>query len=91
MVAPAAPLQIGALLFEGLDQIDFTGPFEVLSRLPDSRFTSFAKTCDPVRDIAGLRLIPDARLDEASTVPISVLRDLAPLCDAGGADGHHDR
>lgn len=28
----------------------------------------------------------DARLDEASTVPISVLRDLAPLCDAGGAD-----
>lgn len=25
-------LQIGSLLFEGLDQIDLTGPFEVLSR-----------------------------------------------------------
>lgn len=26
-------LQIGSLLFEGIDQIDLTGPFEVLSRL----------------------------------------------------------
>jgi cyclohexyl-isocyanide hydratase len=73
MVAPAAPLQIGALLFEGLDQIDFTGPFEVLSRLPDSRFTSFAKTRDPVRDIAGLRLIPDARLDEAPQLDLLIV------------------
>lgn len=28
----------------------------------------------------------DPRLDEASTVPVSVLRELARLCDAGGAD-----
>jgi hypothetical protein len=28
-------LQIGSLLFEGLDQIDLTGPFEVFSRIPD--------------------------------------------------------
>ena len=34
MVAPAAPLQIGALLFEGLDQIDFTGPFEIQPQRP---------------------------------------------------------
>jgi cyclohexyl-isocyanide hydratase len=32
MTPPDAHLQIGALLFEGLDQIDLTGPFEVLSR-----------------------------------------------------------
>jgi cyclohexyl-isocyanide hydratase len=32
----SAHLRIGALLFEGIDQIDLTGPFEVLSRLPNS-------------------------------------------------------
>ncbi|MGN8000086.1 cobaltochelatase subunit CobN [Sphingomonas sp. 22176] len=29
---------------------------------------------------------PDERLDAASTVPMAVLRELARLCDAGGAD-----
>ena len=29
-------LTIGALIFPLMDQIDFTGPFEVLSRIPDS-------------------------------------------------------
>jgi cyclohexyl-isocyanide hydratase len=36
-------LQIGSLLFEGLDQIDLTGPFEVLSRIPDSTYRIFGK------------------------------------------------
>ena len=36
MVAGGDHLEIGSLLFEGLDQIDLTGPFEVLSRLPNS-------------------------------------------------------
>jgi cyclohexyl-isocyanide hydratase len=31
-------LQIGSFLFEGLDQIDLTGPFEVLSRIPNSTY-----------------------------------------------------
>ena len=31
-------LQIGSLLFEGLDQIELTGPFEVLSRVPNSTY-----------------------------------------------------
>ena len=30
------PLSVGCLIFERMDQIDFTGPFEVLSRMPDS-------------------------------------------------------
>jgi cyclohexyl-isocyanide hydratase len=49
-------LQIGSLLFEGLDQIDLTGPFEVLSRIPNSTYRVFAKTADSVRDIPGLLL-----------------------------------
>jgi cyclohexyl-isocyanide hydratase len=58
-------LQIGSLLFEGLDQFDLTGPFEVFSRLPNSSYRIYAKTLDPVKDIHGLRLTPDALLSEA--------------------------
>ena len=63
-------LQIGSLMFEGLDQIDLTGPFEVLSRLPNSTYRIYAKTMDPVRDIRGLRLMPDALLSEAPALDI---------------------
>jgi cyclohexyl-isocyanide hydratase len=63
-------LQIGSLLFEGLDQIDLTGPFEVLSRIPNSTYRVFAKTTDPVRDIRGLRLTPDAELAQAPKLDV---------------------
>jgi cyclohexyl-isocyanide hydratase len=39
-------LQIGSLLFEGVDQIDLTGPFEVLSRIPNSTYRIYGKTAD---------------------------------------------
>jgi len=41
MIPHDTQLQIGSLLFEGIDQIDLTGPFEVLSRIPNTtyRFT----------------------------------------------------
>jgi hypothetical protein len=58
-------LQIGSLLFEGLDQIDLTGPFEVLSRIPNSTYRVFGKSIAPVRDVRGLRLTPDADLADA--------------------------
>lgn len=31
-------LNAGAMIFPDIDQLDFTGPFEVLSRLPNSSF-----------------------------------------------------
>jgi cyclohexyl-isocyanide hydratase len=65
MVPPDVHLQIGSLLFEDLDQIDLTGPFEVLSRIPNSTYRIFAKTLSPVKDVRGLRLTPDATLAEA--------------------------
>ena len=65
MVPPETHLQIGSLLFEGFDQIDLTGPFEVLSRILNSTYRIFAKTVTPVRDIRGLRLLADATLAEA--------------------------
>jgi cyclohexyl-isocyanide hydratase len=71
MIPPHVHLQIGSLLFEGLDQIDLTGPFEVLSRIPNSTYRIYGKTADPVRDVRGLRLTPDAALADAP--PLDVL------------------
>jgi cyclohexyl-isocyanide hydratase len=70
MTPPDAHLQIGSLLFEGLDQIDLTGPFEVLSRLPNSTYRVFGKTVEPVRDVRGLRLTPDASLKDAPQLDV---------------------
>jgi cyclohexyl-isocyanide hydratase len=66
-----AHLQIGSLLFEGVDQIDLTGPFEVLSRIPNSTYRIYGTTAETVRDLKGLRLTPDASLAEAP--PLDVL------------------
>jgi cyclohexyl-isocyanide hydratase len=70
MIADEVHLQIGSLLFEGLDQIDLTGPFEVFSRLPNSTTRIFARTLEPVRDLKGLRLTPDATLAEAPQLDV---------------------
>src|SRR5258708_31707669 len=64
------PLQIGSLLFEGVDQIDLTGPFEVLSRIPNSTYRLYGKTAETVRDLKGLRLTPDATLAEAPALDV---------------------
>jgi len=71
MIAHGTHLHIGSLLFEGVDQIDLTGPFEVLSRIPNSTYRIYGKTAAPVRDLKGLRLTPDATLADAP--PLDVL------------------
>jgi cyclohexyl-isocyanide hydratase len=63
-------LSIGSLLFENLDQIDLTGPFEVLSRIPNATHRIYAKSTQPVSDVMGLRIMPDARLAEAPQLDI---------------------
>lgn len=70
MIPSDRHLQIGSLLFEGLDQIDLTGPFEVLSRLPNATYRLYGKTTAPVRDLRGLRLVADATLDEAPQLDV---------------------
>lgn len=71
MIPHDTHLQIGSLLFEGIDQIDLTGPFEVLSRLPNATYRIYGKTMAPVRDLKGLRLAPDAIIADAP--PLDVL------------------
>ena len=70
MFPPDTHLQIGSLLFEGVDQIDLTGPFEVLSRIPNATYRIFGKTTEPVRDLKGLRLTPDAALVDAPQLDV---------------------
>jgi cyclohexyl-isocyanide hydratase len=70
MIPHDTHLQIGSLLFEGVDQIDLTGPFEVLSRIPNSTYRIYGKTTEPVRDLKGLRLTPDAALADAPQLDV---------------------
>jgi cyclohexyl-isocyanide hydratase len=70
MIPHDTHLQIGSLLFEGVDQIDLTGPFEVLSRLPNSTYRIYGKSTEPVRDLKGLRLTPDAAIADAPQLDV---------------------
>jgi cyclohexyl-isocyanide hydratase len=70
---PTQNLTIGALVFPRMDQIDLTGPFEVLSRLPDSAFHLIGKTLAPVRDIQGLILTPEIAIADAPQLDVLVV------------------
>lgn len=71
-----APLSVGLVLFDGLTQLDLTGPYEVLARMPDTRVHLVAASLAPVRSEWGLMLVPDTTFDDAP--PIDV------LCVPGG-------
>ena len=54
-------ISVGFLIFEQMDQIDFTGPFEVLSRMPGSIMQITAKKLRPFaicRVFGFLRIYP---------------------------------
>jgi cyclohexyl-isocyanide hydratase len=63
-------LAVGAIIFPGMDQFDFTGPFEVLSRIPNSTFHIAWKDKSPVRDIKGLVLTPDAAFSDVPALDV---------------------
>jgi len=49
---------VGFVIFPDLTQLDFTGPQQVLARLPDSAMHIVAKTTNPVPSDSGLGLVP---------------------------------
>ncbi len=53
---------IGMLLFPGLTQLDLTGPFEVLHRVPGAQVHLVWKSLDPVEADSKLRLGPTTTL-----------------------------
>lgn len=68
--------QIGLLLFPNLTQLDLTGPFETLARVPGARIHLVSKEMGPVKSDAGLTLTP--------TVSYSECAPLDVICVPGG-------
>jgi cyclohexyl-isocyanide hydratase len=66
----SAHLTIGGFVFPDQDQIDFTGPFEVLSRIPNSTFIVLGKTLEPIGDVKGLLLTPMMTIAEAPQLDV---------------------
>jgi cyclohexyl-isocyanide hydratase len=64
-------LAIGSFIYPRMDQIDFTGPFAVLSRLPDSELHVMSLDGGPIEDHKGLALTPQIAISEAP--PLDVL------------------
>jgi cyclohexyl-isocyanide hydratase len=51
-------MQIGFVIFPNLTQLDFTGPLEVLARLPGTTTHLAAKTLEPVASDSALKIMP---------------------------------
>jgi cyclohexyl-isocyanide hydratase len=63
-------LNVGMLLFPRLTQLDFTGPFEVLHRIPGAKVHALWKTLEPVTADSGLSLLPTTTLDGAPPLDV---------------------
>ena len=71
-------LTIGILIFPDAEELDFVGPFEVLSfvnkvRPDSSRVLFVAETADPVRAYNGMRVLPDTTLTACPQLDILVI------------------
>ncbi|MEO8901788.1 MAG: DJ-1/PfpI family protein [Polyangiaceae bacterium] len=58
-------IRIGMLLFPNLTQLDLTGPYEVLARVPGAELSLVWKDLSPVQAGTGLTILPTVTLAEA--------------------------
>ena len=49
---------IGMLIFPRLTQLDMTGPYEVLARLPNTKVDLISHSLDPVKTDRGMMIVP---------------------------------
>jgi cyclohexyl-isocyanide hydratase len=57
---PSMSIEIGFLLYPGVTQLDFTGPFEVFARVPGAQVHLVAGSLEPIRSDTGLQVLPTA-------------------------------
>jgi len=57
------PFRSGMLIFPNLTQLDLTGPYEILSRMPGSEVLLIWKSLGPVRTEHGLTILPSATFE----------------------------
>lgn len=72
----APPVNIGFLLFPRLTQLDLTGPYEALARVPGARPHLLWKDTAPVTSDTGLSILPTTRLADCPALDV--------LCVPGG-------
>ena len=70
-------IEIGFLVFPRVQQLDLTGPYEVLAMVPGSRVHLVAKSLSPLPSATGLVLTP--------TVDFAACPALDVICVPGGA------
>ena len=51
-------MRIAMVLFDGFTQLDLTGPYEVLARMPDAEIALAAKSLEPVVSDTKLKIVP---------------------------------
>ncbi|SDD28471.1 DJ-1/PfpI family protein [Kordiimonas lacus] len=66
-------LTIGFLIYPNLTQLDFTGPYEVLARVPGASMHVAAKTLDPVTSDSGLQILPTVTLADCPQLDVLVV------------------
>src|SRR3984957_12738326 len=74
-----ANFNVGYVIFPELTQLDFTGPLQVLARLPDSTTHIAAKTMAPVPSDCALALMPTTTFADCPQLDL--------ICVPGGAAG----
>ena len=62
--------RIGMLIFPRLTQLDMTGPYEVLARLPDTKVDLIARTLDPVTTDRGMQIVPTTTYAECPPLDV---------------------
>jgi cyclohexyl-isocyanide hydratase len=70
---------IGFVIFPELTQLDFTGPQQVLARLPQSAMHIIAKSASPVPSDSGLSLVPTHTFENCPRLDL--------ICVPGGSTG----
>jgi cyclohexyl-isocyanide hydratase len=73
MLPDNSHLNIGTLIFPSMDQSDFTGPFAVLSRIPNSTFHVIWKEEVPIKDVRGLILTPEWTFSKAPALDLLIV------------------
>jgi transcriptional regulator GlxA family with amidase domain len=64
----------GIVLFDGVEELDFAGPWEVLTMgkllRPDDRVVAIARSRDAVRCAKGMRVLPDHGFEDAPALDV---------------------
>jgi len=63
-------LNVGMLLFPRLTQLDLTGPFEVMHRIPGAKVHLVWKDLEPVHADSGLGILPTTRIDDCPPLDV---------------------